>query len=222
MGGVSAEGSDIVGVRIGVLALQGAFIEHINILKQFRGVIPVEVRSKADLLDMDLEGLIIPGGESTTMGLVAERSGLLEPLREWIKKGNPVWGTCAGMIVLADKAVHTKKEGQKLFGGLDICVERNHFGSQLHSFETEISIPAIGEKPFNAIFIRAPCVVSVGSGVEVLASIDKSHNILHEEESRIVAVKQGNVMATAFHPELTNDSRLHKYFVEELVLKARN
>eukprot|EP00124_Ichthyophonus_hoferi_P002075 Ihof_evm9s129 gene=Ihof_evmTU9s129 len=146
-------------VKVGILALQGAFIEHINIMKGL-GVMAMPIKTVDELNNSGLDGLIIPGGESTTMALVAERWGLMEPLREFAKK-KPVWGTCAGLIFLADKALNTKEGGQKLIGGIDILVSRNHFGSQLNSFETYITCPALGENPFHAVFIRAPVVISV-------------------------------------------------------------
>lgn len=192
--------------RIGVLALQGAFAEHVTMLAR-TGVDAVEVRKPEALATLD--GLIIPGGESTSMGLIAQRWGLVDPLRQWIRSGRPTWGTCAGMILLADRAVGQKKGGQPLIGGLDVTVNRNYFGRQVDSFETLLDAPQLGEEPYPAIFIRAPAIVDVGAGVEPLATVaGKAGEAIH------VAVRQGTILATAFHPELTNDLRWHKFFVE--------
>jgi 5'-phosphate synthase pdxT subunit len=193
-------------LKIGVLALQGAFIEHIGMLQRL-GVEAIEVRKAEQLADLD--GLIIPGGESTTMGLVAERWGLVEPLRAWVKAGKPVWGTCAGMILLAERAVGQKQGGQPLLGGLDVLVNRNYFGRQVDSFETELQVPLWAEAPFHAIFIRAPAIVAVGPTVEPLA-----HVTTPTGETVIAAARQQNLLATAFHPELTADLRWHALFVE--------
>jgi 5'-phosphate synthase pdxT subunit len=193
-------------MRIGVLALQGDFIEHIQVLKSL-GVEAVEVR-KAEQLE-DLDGLIIPGGESTTFGKLAAEFGLIEPLRAFCNSGKPVWGTCAGMIFLA-KDVGRK---QPVLGLMDVKVKRNAFGRQVDSFEQDLDVPAISAaengqaRPFHAIFIRAPLLESVGEGVEVLAKL---------EDGTIVAAQQGNLMATSFHPELTKDTRFHRYFVEKV------
>jgi pyridoxal 5'-phosphate synthase pdxT subunit len=197
-------------VKIGVLALQGAFIEHVKILRRL-GVEAVEVR-KAEQLD-DLDGLIIPGGESTTMGLVAERWGLVEPLRHWVHSGRPTWGTCAGMILLAERATGQKQGGQPLLGGLDVTVNRNYFGRQTESFETLLTVPPLGSKPVRAVFIRAPAITEIGPQVECLAELNTPH-----EEQVIVAVRQGPILATAFHPELTDDLRWHRLFLETVRL----
>lgn len=191
---------------IGVLALQGAFIEHIHLLQQL-GVHACEVRKPEQLNGLD--GLIIPGGESTSMGLIAERWGLVEPLRAWVQSGRPTWGTCAGMILLADRATGQKKGGQTLLGGLNVTVSRNHFGRQVDSFEADLPMPSSEEAPFRAIFIRAPAVVEVGPNVEVLASVET-----HDGQDVIAAVRQGPLLATAFHPELTPDPRWHRYFLQ--------
>lgn len=187
-------------MKIGVLALQGAFREHVDMLRALN-VNAVEVRLPEQLDDLD--GLIIPGGESTTIGKIATQYGLIEPIREMVKQGKPVWGTCAGMIVLA-KSVGMK---QPLVGVMDVQVKRNAFGRQVDSFETELKIPAINNgdaSPFHAIFIRAPLMESVGDNVQVLATL---------EDGTIVAARQGNLLATSFHPELTHDPRFHKYFI---------
>jgi pyridoxal 5'-phosphate synthase pdxT subunit len=196
-------------VRIGVLALQGAFREHIQMLRKL-GVEAVEVR-KPEQLD-GLDGLIIPGGESTTMGLIAERWGLVEPLRAWVQAGMPTWGTCAGMILLAEHASGQKRGGQPLLGGLDVTVNRNFFGRQVDSFEVDLDAPMLGADPSHAIFIRAPAITAVGADVEVLAELP--HPGGGEGGPLYVAVRQGPIMATAFHPELTPDLRWHSFFVE--------
>ncbi|MBX3014743.1 MAG: pyridoxal 5'-phosphate synthase glutaminase subunit PdxT [Caldilineaceae bacterium] len=193
-------------LTIGVLALQGAFMEHINILQRL-GVATVEVR-KAEQLPT-LAGLIIPGGESTTMGLVAERWGIVEPLRQWVRAGRPTWGTCAGMILLAERAEGQKQGGQPLLGGLDVTVNRNYFGRQVDSFETDLQVPLWADAPFHAIFIRAPAIISVGPTVEILARVDTPSG-----ERVIAAARQQHILATAFHPELTNDPRWHALFVD--------
>jgi len=190
---------------IGVLALQGAFREHAAMLVQ-AGARVVEVRKPEELEGLD--GLVIPGGESTAMGLIAQRWGLVEPLRAWVHSGHPTWGTCAGMIMLAERASGQKEGGQPLLGGLDVTVNRNHFGRQLQSFETQLDVPALGSEPVHAVFIRAPGIVSVGEGVEILARFGEK-----AADGVIVAVRQGPLLATAFHPELTDDLRWHDYFV---------
>ncbi len=188
-------------MKIGVLALQGAFIEHIQKLKSL-GVEAIEVRKPAQLADLD--GLIIPGGESTTFGKLANEFNLIEPLRAFCQTGKPVWGTCAGMIFLA-KDVGRK---QPVLGVMDVRVKRNAFGRQVDSFETDLEMPVLEPRaPFHAIFIRAPLIEHVGEGVEVLARL---------EDGTIVAAQQGNLLATSFHPELTNDLRVHQYFINRL------
>jgi len=191
---------------IGVLALQGAFREHVNMLER-AGARAVEVRKPEQLEGLD--GLVIPGGESTAMGLIAERWGLVEPLRAWVHSGKPTWGTCAGMIMVAERAFGQKEGGQTLLGGLDVTVNRNHFGRQLQSFETDLAVPALGDEPVHAVFIRAPGITAVGEGVEVLARFGADG-----DDAIIVAVRQGPILATAFHPELTDDLRWHRLFVE--------
>ena len=205
--------------RVGVLALQGSFREHMALLRMIPGVEVIEVRSKEEL--QSVQGLVIPGGESTTMALVAERWGLIPELQAFHKQGKPIWGTCAGMIFLAERADGMKQGGQALLGGLDIAVSRNFFGAQLNSFETPLPAPDCikaygGPDSFRAVFIRAPAVLEAGAGVEALA-----HYTLSEEEKKaqgkenvIVAVKSGVLLATAFHPELTTDKRWHQLFVD--------
>jgi pyridoxal 5'-phosphate synthase pdxT subunit len=187
---------------IGVLALQGDFIEHITTLRRI-GVNAVEVRL-ADQLPA-LNGLIIPGGESTTIGKLAADFGLIDPLRSF-GKIKAIWGTCAGAIFLS-KDAHRRQPLLKL---MDIRVERNAFGRQINSFEIDLMIPALapfgtGNTPYHAVFIRAPLIESVGPEVEVLSSLDNG---------KIVAARQRNYLATSFHPELTLDDRFHRYFVE--------
>ncbi|MCY3832875.1 MAG: pyridoxal 5'-phosphate synthase glutaminase subunit PdxT [Chloroflexi bacterium] len=183
-------------MKIGVLALQGAFIEHIKMLRQL-GVEAVEARLPQQLADLD--GLIIPGGESTTIGKLAATYGLIEPLRRFAKT-KPTWGTCAGMIFLAkDIGI----DEQPILGAMDITVDRNAFGRQIDSFETDLPIAGLAGEPFHAVFIRAPVVTAVEPQVDVLGRL---------ADGRIVAVRQGRLLATAFHPELTGDLRLHSYF----------
>ncbi len=186
-------------VRTGVLALQGDFLEHELSLRRL-GAQPVEVRLPRDLDGID--ALIIPGGESTTMAHLLDLHGLREPLQRRAREGMPVWGTCAGMILLARELVEERPEP---LGLMDITVHRNAYGRQLQSFETELAIPDLGDEPAPAVFIRAPAVVSMGAGVETLASL---------RDGTPVAMRQGNVLATAFHPELTADTRFHRYFME--------
>ncbi len=204
-------------VRIGVLALQGAFREHVNMLAQL-AVDAVEVRLAEQLAELD--GLIIPGGESTSMGLVAERWGLVKPLQDWVHAGRPTWGTCAGMILLADDAAGQKLGGQALIGGLNVTVNRNYFGRQVDSFEAELNVPALGDDPFHAVFIRAPAITAVSAGVQALATVPSAEE---GNEEVIAAVRKGAILATAFHPELTDDLRWHRYFLQIVKeFRARN
>lgn len=185
--------------RIGVLALQGDFQEHIGILKRL-GVEPVEVRTVEDL--GDLAGIIVPGGESTTIGKMMVSSGLLDGIRSFFYKGGPVWGTCAGMVLAASATTGAR---QPLLGLMNALVERNGFGPQVYSFEKEIEVEGF-DKPFTGIFIRAPFFEDVGPGVEVLSEMD----------GRVVAARGENILVTAFHPELTDDTRFHEYFLREV------
>jgi 5'-phosphate synthase pdxT subunit len=194
-----------VNTTIGILALQGAFLEHETMLRRL-GAATVQVRKPEQLAGLD--GLIIPGGESTTMGLVAERWGLVAPLQAWVRSDKPAWGTCAGMILLAEHATGQKAGGQPLLGGLGVTVNRNYFGRQHESFETFLSVPVLGEPPIRAVFIRAPAIMAVDAGVEILATVPG------RGEAVIAAVRQSNLLATAFHPELTDDLRWHAYFLE--------
>jgi 5'-phosphate synthase pdxT subunit len=183
--------------RVGVLALQGDFREHLRLLDSL-GVAPVPVKTNAELAGVD--GLVIPGGESTTIGKMATRFGLIEPLRDAIESGLPTFGTCAGLILLAGAVT----EGdQPLIGALDVVVRRNAFGRQNESFEADLDVSGLGE-PFHAVFIRAPWVEKLGGEVEVLANVD-DHPVM---------VRQGNILATSFHPELTGDARIHRMLLE--------
>lgn len=190
---------------IGVLALQGDVREHLRALTQ-AGAVSVPVGSVAELSRVD--ALVIPGGESTTMSKLAIADGLMEPLREARRAGMPMYGSCAGMIMLADR-VEDARHDQETIGGIAMTVRRNAFGRQVDSFEADMAIPELGGEPFRAVFIRAPWVESVGVDVEVIARVSRGG-----DEGTIVAVRQGPLMATAFHPELTGDARVHEMFVE--------
>jgi len=191
-------------MKIGVLALQGAFIEHEKMLRRL-GVEAVEVRLPQHLAGLD--GLILPGGESTTVGKLAVEYGLLEPLRDLAANGLPMWGTCAGLILLARDVGRE----QPLIGVLAVTVRRNAFGRQVDSFEADLTVPALAdpEPPFRAVFIRAPLITRAEPRVEVLARLDN----VEGRNGEIVAVRQGHLLATAFHPELTDDDRFHRYFL---------
>ncbi|BCS02540.1 pyridoxal 5'-phosphate synthase glutaminase subunit PdxT [Aspergillus luchuensis] len=265
-------------ITVGVLALQGAFYEHIQLLKSAAADLPAKDRSSASQWDFievrtpqELErcdALVLPGGESTTMALVAARSNLLEPLRDFVKvHRRPTWGTCAGLILLAESANRTKKGGQDLIGGLDVRVNRNHFGRQTESFQAPLDLPFLGanQPAFPAVFIRAPVVEKIlphqegeqvaeaqreetviaparqaedevarqamADSVEVLAALPGRAARLacqgtpinaDDETGDIIAVRQGNVFGTSFHPELTDDARIHAWWlrqVEESVKK---
>ena len=182
-------------MRIGVLAVQGAFQEHIDVLRQI-GVEAVAVRLPSDL--EGLAGLILPGGESTTMRKLIERWQLGRPILDLAQKGAPIFGTCAGMILLSNEITDGDAP---VFPLLDISVKRNAFGRQLDSFESELAVPVLGDKPVHAVFIRAPVVERVGPDVDVLAEL---------EDGRVVAVRRGNIVATAFHPELAGETRFHR------------
>lgn len=184
---------------VGVLALQGDFAEHAAVLRHI-GATPVEVRKPEHLVG--LHGLIIPGGESTTIGKLATSAGLIEPLRTFVA-AHPTWGTCAGAIFLAK---HIPGERPHL-GLMDITVERNAFGRQLDSFTQALSLKGIDGAPYQAVFIRAPIIRSVGPSVNILATLD---------DGRIVAAREGHMLATSFHPELTPDERIHRYFLQML------
>jgi 5'-phosphate synthase pdxT subunit len=190
--------------NIGVLALQGDFREHATALQKL-GVQTREVRLPDHLRDLD--GLIIPGGESTAFCRLMDDFRMVEPLRAFVKGGVPTWGTCAGMIVLAKDASDLDFPTLE---AIDISVLRNAYGRQVDSFEADINVPALPGGPFHAVFIRAPVVESVGPAVEVLATVKNSRS----REEQPVAVREGSVMASSFHPELTNDTRFHAYFLD--------
>jgi 5'-phosphate synthase pdxT subunit len=247
-------------ITIGVLALQGAFLEHLHSLRQL-GIACCEVRTAEQLAACD--GLIIPGGESTAIALLAQREHLLEPLRLWSSQRRPVFGTCAGLILLSDVVTGQKRGGQELIGGLHISAQRNHYGTQLGSFRSRLQAPAladvsvpgvpVGSGESEAVFIRAPGIVSVGEGVEVLATIPKEVDALPSQHGKRqpvagaaaergdddeqkeasaavlsgavdyrsdgiavvpVAVREGSILATTFHPELTKELRWHALFAD--------
>lgn len=255
--GMSSE--DTVSVTVGVLALQGAFHEHISRFSSLNAsakgfhVRPITVRRPDQLAQC--HALVIPGGESTAIALGLRNAGLTEPVRDWIRQGRPVWGTCAGMILLASIATGGKRGGQELLGGMDVQVGRNGFGSQVYSFECDLLCPAIGDKLFPGVFIRAPIVerllkdaavddaLHVPQGVMVsYCTPDMRGSNPHPVEpiawlpasephdasdsknaaSHVVALRQGHLFATSFHPELTTDTRLHSYFVREIVIPSRS
>ena len=186
--------------RVGVLALQGDVREHLTALRA-AGTEPVEVRGVLDLAGLD--GIVLPGGESTTMGRLLAVFELLEPLRRALTAGLPAYGTCAGMVLLADQ-VRDGRPGQPTLGGLDVVVRRNAFGRQVDSFEAQLELDGVGQ--VHGVFIRAPWVEQVGAGVEVLARVGEHP----------VAVRQGHLLATSFHPELTGDGRVHALFVQQV------
>ncbi len=185
-------------MNIGVLALQGAFREHRWMLEK-TGVEVTEVR-KPENLEM-VDGLVIPGGESTTMGKLLNDFKIMEPLRQKINNGFPVYGTCAGMILLCDEI---SGSNQPRIGGIHAKVRRNAYGRQLESFEADFHVEGMGEEPFRAVFIRAPYIEEAGAEVSILAKV----------QDHIVVAQQGNLLVSAFHPELTDDERIHRYFIE--------
>jgi len=184
-------------MRVGVLALQGAFVEHEKTLKNL-GCETIQVRKREQLENID--GLIIPGGESTTIGKLMNDFDLTGPIKELAEKGLPIFGTCAGLIVMAKEIANSS---QLRLGMMNITVQRNAFGRQVDSFETDLQIEGLGPEPFRAVFIRAPYIETVGKGVEVLATVDE----------KIVFAREKNFMAAAFHPELTDDTRVHELFM---------
>jgi len=194
-----SQASEVRRPRIGILALQGDVREHATALRDV-GAQPIEVRLPRDLVGLD--GLILPGGESTTMRRLIDLYGLREPIVALARGGAAVYGTCAGMILLADRIADGDEPVLRL---LDITVQRNAYGRQLDSFEADLAIPSLGDAPLHGVFIRAPVVSEVGPEVEVLA---------RDADGRAIAVRQGRVLATAFHPELTPDRRLHRLFLE--------
>lgn len=190
-------------MRAGVLALQGDVREHARILRDL-GAEVVLVRRPEELASVD--GLVIPGGESSVIDKLSRAFGMQHPIREAIANGMPMYGTCAGLILLADR-ITDGIAGQETFGGLDVVVQRNAFGSQLDSFETDLDVPAIGGPPVHAVFIRAPLVEEVGAGVETLARLD---------DGRVVAVRSGHLLGTSFHPEVTGEHRFHELFLQSV------
>jgi 5'-phosphate synthase pdxT subunit len=228
-------------LHIGVLALQGAFVEHAHMLGQI-GARTSEVRQLAHLTD-DLDGLVIPGGESTAMAIVAQTLDMVEPLKAFVRSGRPVFGTCAGLIFLSDHATGQKIGGQSLLGGLDVIAHRNFFGSQIDSSERPVELAGAlaGGKAdshtdgYRHVFIRAPAIIQANAGVEVLATLaaDARETKLLEEQfakdeiadgdsSRvIVAAQQGSVLCTAFHPELTDDFTWHSHFLAMVAAHKR-
>jgi 5'-phosphate synthase pdxT subunit len=184
-----------------VLALQGDFREHLAVLEQL-GADGTTVRRPEELERVD--GLIIPGGESSVMDKLSRLFGLAEPLKARIASGLPVYGTCAGLIMLADTVLDAI-DGQQSLGGLDVAVRRNAFGSQLDSFETDLDVAALGDPPVHAVFIRAPIVEELGPRATALASL---------ADGRVVAVRQDNLLGTSFHPEITGELRFHEYFLD--------
>jgi 5'-phosphate synthase pdxT subunit len=191
-------------LRLGVLALQGDVREHLAMLRGL-GSDAVPVRRPSELADVD--GLVLPGGESTTMSKLARTFDLLDPLRQAAKDGLPMFGTCAGMILLADR-IEGGVQDQETIGGLDVVVRRNAFGRQVDSFEADLAVSDL-ERPFHAMFIRAPWVDEVGPEVDVVATVATG-----PATGRIVAVRQGHLLATSFHPEVTGDDRIHSLFVD--------
>jgi 5'-phosphate synthase pdxT subunit len=187
--------------RVGVLALQGDVREHARVLTELGADVAL-VRRPDELAGV--AGLVIPGGESSVIDKLSRAFGMQEPVRAAIAEGMPVYGTCAGLILLADR-ITDGIVGQQTFGGLDVTVQRNAFGSQVDSFETELDVAVLGEPRVHAVFIRAPLVVDAGESVEALASLD---------DGRVVAVRQGALLATAFHPEVTGEHRFHELFLD--------
>jgi 5'-phosphate synthase pdxT subunit len=189
-------------MKIGVLALQGAFIEHVAVIRRL-GAEVREIRLSGEL--KNLNGLIIPGGESTTILKLMHIFEIFQPLRQMILDGFPVLGTCAGMICLANKVFNSQESILDPLGVMDIRVKRNAFGRQVDSFETELSVPVLGEKPYHAVFIRSPLIQNVGPRVKVLAQLPGG---------TIVAAQQEKLLVTSFHPELADDLRFHEYFLK--------
>lgn len=191
------------GLRVGVLALQGDVREHLAVLREL-GAEAVPVRRPSEL--DTVAGLVIPGGESSVIDKLSRLFGMAEPLRQRIAAGMPVYGTCAGLIMLADTVLDAIP-GQQSLGGLDVAVRRNAFGNQNDSFETDLAIPELGEVPVHAVFIRAPVVESTGERARVLAALP---------DGRVVAVEQGDLLGTSFHPEVTGEHRFHARFLERV------
>lgn len=187
--------------RVGVLALQGDVREHARVLSELGAEVEL-VRRPEELAIVD--GLVIPGGESSVIDKLSRAFGMQHPIRDAVAAGMPMYGTCAGMILLADR-ITDGIAGQQTFGGLDITVQRNAFGGQVESFETDLDVPVLGTEPVHAVFIRAPLVTEVGDEVEAIASLD---------DGGVVAVRRGPLLATSFHPEMTGERRFHRLFLE--------
>jgi len=196
----------VSGPRVGVLALQGDFREHLAVLSDL-GADAVPVRRAREL--EQVEGLVIPGGESTVMDKLSGAFGLREPLQQRIAEGLPVYGTCAGLIMLSDRVLDALPDQQTL-GGLDVTVRRNAFGTQVDSFETDLDVDLLDGPPVHAAFIRAPIVEELGADAEAVATL---------EDGRVVAVRQGNLLGTSFHPEITGETRFHQHFLD--LVRAR-
>ena len=194
--------------RVGVLALQGDVREHVRVLTDL-GADVTTVRRPAELAAVD--GLVLPGGESSVIDKLSRAFGMREPVRDAIAAGMPVYGTCAGLILLAERITDGIR-GQQTFGGLDVTVRRNAFGSQVDSFEVDLDVAALGEPPVHAVFIRAPLVEEAGDGVERLATLD---------DGRVVAVRQGSLLGTSFHPEVTGEQRFHALFLDMVRERTR-
>jgi 5'-phosphate synthase pdxT subunit len=199
-------------LKVGVLSLQGDFREHIRSV-ELSGHEAVGLNKVEDLQRID--ALILPGGESTTIAKLASSFGLFEPIRIAIQSGLPVYGSCAGMILLAD-SIEGAAVGQESFGGIDMKVRRNAFGRQVDSFESDIEFKGISGRDIKGVFIRAPWVESVGPAVEILATVET------QSGSHPVAVRQGNLLATSFHPEITDDFRVHSFFLDEIAAESRS
>jgi pyridoxal 5'-phosphate synthase pdxT subunit len=195
-------------MRIGVIALQGAFIEHVKVIENL-GPEVKEVRLPENL--DGLEGIIIPGGESTTILKLMHSYSLFKPLKEMVRNGLPIWGVCAGMICLAKQVTNSPQSFLRPLEVMDIEVKRNAFGRQVDSFEADLEVPVLGNKLFHSIFIRAPQIDKVGKGVETLATLNNG---------TVVAAKQDNILVSSFHPELTDDPRFHQYFLD-LAMKSK-
>ncbi|NLY42587.1 MAG: pyridoxal 5'-phosphate synthase glutaminase subunit PdxT [Clostridiaceae bacterium] len=194
-------------MNIGVLGLQGAVVEHMEKLQQINGVSPIKIKTKQEI--ESVHALIIPGGESTAIGKLMEDFNLMYIIADRIKKGMPVWGTCAGMILMAKKISNYHRT---FLNVMDIKVKRNAYGSQLDSFRTTLRIPEVSDSEIPLVFIRAPYVEEVWNDVKILARVD----------DKIVACRQAHMLATSFHPELTDDMSFHKYFVEQMVIPVLN
>ncbi|MFB2599766.1 pyridoxal 5'-phosphate synthase glutaminase subunit PdxT [Herbiconiux sp. P17] len=192
---------------VGVLALQGDFREHVAVLQSL-GADVITVRRPEEVAA--ISGLVIPGGESSVMDKLARTFGVADALKSRIQDGLPVYGTCAGLIMLADRIIDGIR-GQESFGGLDVAVRRNAFGAQTESFEADLDVPVLGEPPMHAVFIRAPVVAELGAKATALATLD---------DGTVVAVEQGNLIGTSFHPEMTADYRFHQYFLDKVAARA--